>query len=149
MKKIKMVGQKIGRLGIIAFAGLTKQGKAKWLCLCDCGTLIVVCGDSLRSKKRPTLSCGCLHRESVTTHGYTKKKGLFTTYRAWIYMKARCLNPNKVTYKDYGGRGITVCDKWLNSFALFCPYSLGLFSQTCGSFCGLSRKGYCLPCSNQ
>jgi hypothetical protein len=85
----------------------------KYLCLCDCGNEVLTSGNRLRSGE--VRSCGCLIRESITTHGMSKTR----TYRIWAGMKSRCLNPNEEAYERYGGRGITVCDRWLNSFENF------------------------------
>ena len=87
---------------------------------CDCGTEKEIMDSSV--KRGNTKSCGCLLRENGrktaklnTTHGmrYTKE------YECWKSMKQRCSNPNKDGYKNYGGRGIKVCDRWLNSFENF------------------------------
>jgi hypothetical protein len=106
------------------FGMLTVQcpvGRRRYLCLCDCGQLAVVCSSNLRSGN--TRSCGCLSRklaaERETTHGHNKHGQTTRTYNTWNCMKIRCLNPKHTRYPDYGGRGITVCDRWIESFAAF------------------------------
>lgn len=87
--------------------------------MCDCGNTIETVGYYL--VQGDTKSCGCLQRETVlklnTTHG--KSKTCLKEYRAWKAMKARCLNPNNPSYLIYGGRGIKVCKRWINSFENF------------------------------
>lgn len=122
MKLIDLTGQKIGRLTVIERSENNKHGQTTYFCKCDCGETKVVCGHSLR--KGTTQSCGCLNVEVVkkmrTKHGYApwngKKPAIYTI---WKGMRQRCNNPNHPKYKDYGGRGIKVCDRWQNSFEAF------------------------------
>ena len=74
---------------------------------CKCGNRKVIRIYDLTSGR--TKSCGCLKKETVTKHGLSKTQ----TYRSWINMKSRCTNPNKTRYSDYGGRGISVCKRWM------------------------------------
>ncbi|MET7347444.1 hypothetical protein [Streptomyces mirabilis] len=74
-------------------------------CLCDCGTEHTVHRSDWGKKVK---SCGCLRRESVTTHGMSDSP----TYSTWESMIQRCTNPRCKDYADYGGRGITVCQRW-------------------------------------
>lgn len=106
-KKIEMIGKKFGRLIVIRDAGKNNSGEILWECLCDCGQNSIVRGSSLRSKI--TKSCGCLTKETATTHGMSRT----LTYRSWDAMIQRCNNPKYTGYKDWGGRGITVCGRWL------------------------------------
>lgn len=109
-------GTVFGRLTVIGEADSIK-GNATWLCQCECGNQVTVLAYRLRAGH--TQSCGCLHEEnlrtSVTTHGMSKTP----IYIIWKSMKARCLSPRDKSYKDYGGRGITVCDEWKDSFETF------------------------------
>src|SRR5574343_242318 len=100
------------------------KGKGKpshYLCRCDCGAEREVERYGLTSGR--SKSCGCLQKEVAkdaaiqryTTHGMTHSK----TYNTWAGMLTRCYNKNQDSYKDYGGRGITVCDRWRNSFTEF------------------------------
>lgn len=106
-----MVGQKFDRWTVIAESGRSKCGQPTWECICACGNVRVVDGNSLR--RGLSKSCGCLREESfiirITTHGM---KGT-PTYKTWLDMLQRCNNLNNSHYPDYGGRGITVCDRWL------------------------------------
>ncbi len=105
-------GQRFGRLLVIGFAGLNKSRLTTWYCQCDCGEIRINLGSLLRGKK--VQGCGCLRRELFQTwlaknsHGYSHTR----IYNIWGNMLQRCTNPNNNRYKDYGGRGITVCDRW-------------------------------------
>jgi hypothetical protein len=89
----------------------------RWTCQCDCGNRVTVYGSSL--KRKLTQSCGCLGLERfisrATTHGLSKSP----EYGVWMHMRNRCHKPKNKRYKDYGGRGITVCSRWRNSFENF------------------------------
>lgn len=83
-----------------------------WICKCDCGLIKPVRAHDLKSGQ--STNCGC-KRKRTTTHGKTKT----VEYTIWCHIKSRCLNKNSKRYADYGGRGIIVCDRWLNSFDNF------------------------------
>lgn len=103
MAKLKLEGQRFGRLVVVSEAPVKNQ-QSMWLCQCDCGEEIVARGNSLRYGHPQ--SCGCLQREKMalrlTRHGrcYTKE------YRAYINAKSRCENPRATHFESYGGRGI-------------------------------------------
>ena len=111
-KFIDLTGQKFGRLTVIKRVENAKDRHAHWLCKCECGNYKIICGRSLQ--KGVTLSCGCLISE-ITTKRSTKH-GLHNTRIYSIYndMKKRCYNKNNKSYENYGGRGIKICDEWLN-----------------------------------
>ena len=121
-----MIGQRFGRLTVIALASSRKTGGGghRWHCLCTCGSKTTVRADQLRSGE--SQSCGCLHRERTsiavikrcTTHGHAKRGKPSAEYVAFRNMHSRCSNPKDKVYKHYGGRGITVCKRW-NSFEDF------------------------------
>lgn len=81
-----------------------------WRCMCECGTITTVAAQSLR--RGSTKSCGCLRSESnikrLTKHGMSKT----SIYYIWSHINERCSNPNMERYPSYGGRGITVCERW-------------------------------------
>lgn len=108
-----LTGQKFNRLSVLGRKGSSKDGKATWSCLCDCGNPKEVIVTSYRLTSGHTKSCGCLYKESRTV-SKNKKHGYFGTriYRIWSGMMTRCTNPNHKHYNDYGGRGIQVCDQW-------------------------------------
>jgi len=116
--KLELKGMVFGRLKVIAEDTVrTKDKKVKWICKCECGKIASVVGYRLR--KGLTQSCGCLNREISselhTTHGL-KGHPLYAVHNG---MRARCYNINNNAYKNYGARGITVCDRWLESFENF------------------------------
>lgn len=117
MKKLQLTGLKFGKWLVINEAGINKSGHVIWNCKCDCGTEKTVIGNQLKSGW--SKSCGCLSREEFiireTTHGKSKHS-LYNIYRG---MKQRCYNVNCIAYKDYGGRGIKICDFWLEDFQNF------------------------------
>lgn len=110
---IDLTGQNFGLLTAIRPSEYGRYIRTKWLCLCECGKEISVRMDRLRSGN--TKSCGCLHKECAQkqgklnrSHGYCGTK----TYHIWNSLRQRCNNKNHPSYGDYGGRGITVCDRW-------------------------------------
>lgn len=113
MKRDDLTGKRFGRWTVTGFSHKGSTGEIYWACACSCGAERPVKAESLR-KGRST-SCGCFHREAVSTHGMY---GL-PTFKSWESMKQRCLNPNAPDYGRYGGRGIKVCDQWVNSFDQF------------------------------
>lgn len=107
---IDIVGRRFGRLVVLALHSNARRkptrADRKWLCRCDCGELTVTRGVNLRSGN--TKSCGCMWWETITTHGHCRTP----EYRAWNQMIQRCTNPNSQRYSRYGGRGISVCQRW-------------------------------------
>ena len=98
-------GMRFNRLTVVAFAGQRgSTGSAYWKCRCDCGTETEArAGGLIFGDVR---SCGCLQRDRVTKHGMDGT----SEYRTWSSMVSRCYNPNHPGFKNYGARGITVCD---------------------------------------
>jgi hypothetical protein len=95
----------------------SSEDVSRWLCECSCGTRKVVNVGLL--KYGSVRSCGCLAVEKKCTQIHGHAGGKTTEYRSWRSMKTRCYNQNHEYWHRYGGRGITVCDRWLNSFANF------------------------------
>lgn len=112
-KKLYLSGQKFGRWEVIYYSHKNIRGEKYWNCRCNCGTVKAVSAASLVNKK--SVSCGCYHIEQVSSHGMT----LTPTFKSWESMKQRCTNKNSPDYHNYGGRGITVCQRWINSFDNF------------------------------
>lgn len=120
MKAIKdMSGQRLGKLTVIAFDKIDEYGKAIWTCRCDCGVIKPIQGCRLRKTYKPTRSCGCLITAGLISRSKTHGMRKSSEYTIWTDMKQRCFNPNDPYYKDYGGRGISVCQEWADSFESF------------------------------
>lgn len=109
------VGQRFHRLVVLA---RVEDSKNKWLCVCDCGNQSIARKHHLLNGKHK--SCGCLQKEAAkaakTTHGKSAKAGL---YSIWMNIKSRTTNPNVNCFHRYGGRGISMCSEWFNSFEAF------------------------------
>lgn len=120
-KVIDLTGQKFNRLLVIEPAR-TKSGKFAWKCKCDCGKFVIVKGFEL--KNGGTKSCGCykndIARKRLTKHGLsrTKLRSILTS------IHSRCENPNHISYKNYGGRGISVCKEWIEDFSAFYEWAI-------------------------
>lgn len=125
-KLIDLTGQRFGRLTVVERAEnkMSPNGtqKACWLCQCECGNRTVVIGQELRNGK--TTSCGCFLRECTTIKNTTHGKRHTRLYNIWRGMLERCRNPNHKRYSRYGGRGITVCDRWQNDFQSFYDWAM-------------------------
>ena len=102
-----------------------------WKCQCSCGKEKIILGDNL--KRGHTLSCGCYNKEILAkiisktgglhvTHKHSSNGRFTKEYITWCGMKRRCYTPKHTSYKDYGGRGITVCNEWKDSFETFLQY---------------------------
>ena len=122
MKFIDITGQRFGRL--VAVRRAENCGRyAAFLCLCDCGHEAVVRSDCLRSGD--TRSCGCLLQEILAQNRFAFKHGCSSRdrqtpgHRSWTGLKSRCLDAKNKDFRNYGGRGIAVCDRWLDSFENF------------------------------
>ena len=117
-KLVDLTNTKAGRWTVLSRSITNTHGKPSWVCQCECGTVRVVPGNSLR--RGESTSCGCYNREVVsqnlrkaaTKHG----RSATADYYRWLNMIARCHNPNNPVYYRYGGRGIAVCERWRSSF---------------------------------
>jgi hypothetical protein len=111
---IDLTGQKFERLTVILRKDIANDGHILWLCKCKCGKEIIISSHSLKSGN--TKSCGCLQKEllikRLTKHGHLKNRKTSKTYNIWRDMIQRCTNSNYKEYKYYGGRGLTVCERW-------------------------------------
>ena len=115
-RAIDMTGLRFGRL-VVLRRGENKGVEPCWICRCDCGSTTAPRGASLRHGY--TQSCGCIAREITSERSI--RHGLTGTpeWRSWAAMRGRCLSPSHRNYAGYGGRGITVCDRWRESFENF------------------------------
>lgn len=109
----ELAGKKFGRWSVVSLCDVNARGEIYWNCVCECGATRAVKANSLRSER--STSCGCYHRDERTTHGFTGTP----TFRTWETMRQRCFNENSPDYRRYGGRGITVCKRWNESFEAF------------------------------
>lgn len=111
------IGSRFTRLIVLCESKIKLHGLISYECLCDCGNKKIVAKKNLLNGN--THSCGCLRKEVETTvnikHGLSHSK----TYKIWKSIKYRCLNKKCEFYRIYGGRGITICDRWKNSFENF------------------------------
>jgi hypothetical protein len=127
---IDLGGQRFGRLLVTEQQPRRSlSGGVRWHCLCDCGGETTVASWELRSGT--TVSCGCFRQEtsalklrkyrrpSEPIHGHARTSHRSAEYTAWRGMLARCYQPSSPSYKNYGARGITVCERWRNSFVSF------------------------------
>ncbi len=122
MKTLVIEGQQFGRLTVCERTVINGRGHS--ICKCDCGNTVVVRNDALKEGK--TKSCGCLTIERAKSGTSRRVHGLRYTrlYRIWGAMKTRCNNKNCIRFKDYGGRGVKVCEEWANNFQAFYDWSM-------------------------
>lgn len=114
-----LTGKVFGYLTVVSRAENTKDGRARWNCVCKCGNLTVV--PTYRLNSGGCKSCGCKRFESKNAiHRMTKTD----IYNKWLSMKQRCFDKNCKSYRKYGAIGITVCDEWANDFLAFMNWSL-------------------------
>lgn len=109
-KAADITGKSFGHLTAIKRIGTNNYKRALWLCQCECGNYRTTIVSSLKNGK--TISCGC--KPGNYQHGYARITNRHPLYSTWIAMRARCTNRKHPSYKDYGGRGITVCKRWNN-----------------------------------
>jgi len=123
MRYVDMTGQVFGRLTVLSRDVQRSGGKSYWQCACECGVLVPVRVDHLR--RGSTVSCGCHSREATqrrnagnkwgalkTRHGHAARGAQSKTHNTWARMRQRCTNPALPCFKNYGGRGISVCERW-------------------------------------
>ena len=122
--KHDLVGKRFGRLTVLEYAG-----NERWKCVCDCGGTALVRTNNLTLGN--ARSCGCYQKDVASR--VSRKHGDSSTplYKVWCSMRQRCCNPNSKAYRDYGGRGISVCDEWagfepFKEWAMSAGYRQGL-----------------------
>ena len=140
---IDRTGERFGRLTVLSRADdyIANNGKhhVRWNCICDCGKTTVV--DVVQLVGCKTKSCGCLKEETLS-NGNLKHGGRYDRlYKVYYNMKNRCCNSNAGDYKYYGGRGISICNEWLNSYTAFknWAYSNGYDENADKGKCTLDR----------
>jgi hypothetical protein len=113
-KTQSLAGQRFGRLLVLDRVPREPRasGQAKWRCLCDCENISIIGSNALRSGA--TQSCGCLRRDALVTRNTTHGLSGTRTYNSWCNMIRRCTHDNDPRYPEWGGRGITVCERWLD-----------------------------------
>lgn len=116
--RIDLAGRQFGRLAVVSYAE-TRAKKAFWLCQCECGNETITSGESLR--RSLVKSCGCLRRETTAKknfrHGFNQRGDRNRHYTVWLSMMARCYTTTCKDYRNYGKRGIIICDEWHNPSA--------------------------------
>lgn len=118
---IASIGQTFGRLTVRADAGRDRGGRRRFECLCVCGIITIV--ESYNLTSGHVASCGCSRTESnrnrLLRHGESCGDTLTPEYVVWLSMLSRCRNPKAKGFQHYGGRGISVCQRWENSYEAF------------------------------
>lgn len=118
---VDYTGKTVGLLYVLECVGTQNRRKA-WRCKCDCGNETVVRADHLKDGR--VLSCGCLGKKK-RAEAHRKHGGAHTRlYGVWCNMKNRCYNKNVRSFKNYGAKGVKVCDEWLNNFAEFSKWAI-------------------------
>lgn len=120
--KLKLEGQLFGMLSVKAEGERSSSGRVRWLCVCKCGAEKFVNGHHLKSGA--IRSCGsCAHREVGAPwnikHGDTAGGVIAPEYTSWVCMILRCTDVKNHNYPNYGGRGISVCDRWQSEYSAF------------------------------
>jgi hypothetical protein len=114
--KHNLTGRTFGQLMVVKRAAGDPSTPVKWECVCECGERRVIVGANLLTGH--TSGCGCKSGAKISAknmkHGHAARAKSSSTYHVWENMKSRCLNSNHPCFKYYGGRGITVCDRWLD-----------------------------------
>lgn len=115
---IDLTGKIFGRLTVLNREGSDKDNRPLWKCLCECGEITIKKGNLLR--RGETKSCRCFLIEKNKERAISNKRKVPNTLLSvYTNMKRRCYNSKDISYPRYGGRGITVCERWLNSYENF------------------------------
>ena len=112
-----LIGKKFGKLTVLEYLG-----GCNWMCVCDCGNNKIATTSNL--KKSATVSCGCMtherRRNASIRHGFYNHR----LYRIWAGAKYRCTNPKSDSFKNYGARGIRMCNEWSNDYVAFHTWAM-------------------------
>jgi hypothetical protein len=110
-KKQNLTGHVYGRLTVVMEVTTSKHSRSTWRCKCSCGAIVEVWGNALRTGN--TKSCGCLSGNEKHGHAVGSRSGIRDlAYISWKHMRQRCFDPGSSRYLYYGGKGVTVCDRW-------------------------------------
>ena len=121
MKALDLTNKKFNKLSVVEKTTNQKH-KTMWKCKCDCGNIVFVTTSNLTCNR--VKSCGCLKTEKLIERSTTHNQRHTNLYEVWKTMKQRCFNSNNKSYKNYGARGIQVCEEWKNSFDSFYKWSM-------------------------
>lgn len=108
---LSLAGMVFSKLTVTERSGSDERGRSMWLCRCECGNTIVLSGSHIKSGFN--VSCGC------TRYTYGKPVRTHRNHQSWRSMMKRCYYVKDISFKNYGGRGITVCDEWHNPLNFF------------------------------
>ena len=121
-KMVDLTGEHIGRLTVVSLSGRAGNGAKLWKCICDCGKEHFATTGNLLSGS--TKSCGCYRKEIVSEKNYKHGLSKNRLHGIWRGMKQRCCNPRSKDFEHYGGRGITICRKWMCNFENFYNWAI-------------------------
>jgi hypothetical protein len=127
LKQKQTIGKKFGRLTVVEFIRKGKNYHRHYKCKCDCGKMLIV--DENNLKRGMTKSCGCLsvekliYRNKFSPRKDGHKYNDYSLYGVWKGIRKRCLSKTEPAYKDYGGRGITICDEWKDDYPAFLEWA--------------------------
>lgn len=123
---IDLTGERFGRLVVISETERIRNKNGipyrMWICKCDCGNTLVC--DTNRLRQGITKSCGCLRREIARKRSISHGKSKTKLYHVWTSMKGRCFRESDNAYKNYGKRGIGMCEEWINDFNAFHEWAI-------------------------
>ena len=122
MKLIDLTGQRFGKLVVIKRAENSPSHDTRWACQCDCGRKTISYSAELRNGM--TKSCGCLRKDPGKEPHYIHGGAKTRLFKIWIDMKSRCYYESNTRFNRYGGRGISVCKEWDESFSTFRDWAL-------------------------
>lgn len=121
-----LTGQIFNKLKVIRYDQTKKNHRAYWICECECGTLKSISGHDLF---HGTKSCGCHRKETGRKHFFKHGQARTKLYYVYQSMKQRCNDKNHQAYKNYGGRGISVCREWLDNFNAFYDWAMNGYRE--------------------
>lgn len=113
-----LTGKKFNKLTVLSFSHMDEKHRSYYLCLCECGNKKIIKGQSLL--QGDIKSCGCSQYSNKIKHNLSNTR----IYKIWSHMISRCYNPKDSAYKNYGQRGIFVCEEWKNDVSNFYNWSI-------------------------